>query len=98
MPYQVVAVIFFLFLMAYLVEVSSLVRALKRNGMWSEIGSPDLFSPVGQSRFFSVVMGRDQAAFHRLEDGLKRRSKRIQIYMLLGLLCFVLLVVILIRS
>ena len=89
MPYRLLAGGFVVLLVAYFVEIIALVRALKANGIWKQLGAPDLFSPVGQARFFSIVLGRDQAAFGLLGDDLKRKSQRIRLYMILGLACFV---------
>jgi hypothetical protein len=60
--------------------------------VWHNIGSPDLFSPVGQSKFFSLVLGRNRTAFQLLPKGIKKKCIRIRFYMVVGIAFFLCLV------
>lgn len=92
--YKLVAGVFILLLIAYFVEVFGLVRLLRASypDVWRSIGSPDLFSPVGQSKFFSLVLSRNRAVFQQLPEDIKKRCIRIRFYMVGGIALFLILV------
>lgn len=95
--YKVVAVVFIVLLVAYFIEVFGLIRLLRAShrDTWEGIGSPDLFSPAGQSKFFSLVLGRNKAAFQALRGAIRKKCIRVRCYMAVGIASFLILAVML---